>query len=94
MAVAKKVPVAEVRHNAIILVPLSKTADGAVMMSSSLVAGSTMYVRLNGLPQLRMIVGTCVGYSADNVDQMIAMSTLVNFSPPEHVFVAKEVLLV
>ena len=58
MAVATKVPVAEVSHNAIILVPLSATADGAVMTSTSLAAGPTMYVRLNGLPQLRMVFGT------------------------------------
>ena len=93
MAVATKVPVAEVSHNAIILVPLSATADGAVMTSTSLAAGPTMYVRLNGLPQLRMVFGTCVGYSDDSVDKVIATSTLVKFPPPEHLFVAKEVLV-
>ena len=93
MAVAKKVPVAEVRHDAIILVPLSATADGVVMTSTSLAAEPTMYVRLNGLLQLRMVFGTCVGYSDDTVDQVIATSTLVKFPPPEHLFVAKEVLV-
>ena len=93
MALAIKVPVSEVRHNAIVLVPLSATADGAVMTSTSLAAGPTMYVQLNGLPQLRMVFGSCVGYSDDTVDQVIATTTLVKFPPPQYLFIAKDVLV-
>ena len=39
MVVARKVPVAEVRHNAIIVVPMSATVDGTAMTSTSLAAG-------------------------------------------------------
>ena len=68
MSVASKIPLEEVLPDAVILVPMFSTTDDAIIDSTALAAGHTMYLRLTGPPQTRMVFAKCIAYS-DGADQ-------------------------
>lgn len=101
MAVARKVPLTEVRADDVIVIPLasapaeavigaaSATSSTPVFNATSLAAAPVMYVRLSGQPQPRMVFGTLLAYSGTTVDMVVPLGALVKFPPPDELLVAK-----
>ena len=79
--------------NAVILVPLLTTTDNAIVDSTALAAGHTMYLRLTGPPQTRMVFARCIVFSDDTVHTEPSPGVLVRFPPPTHLLVGKGVLV-
>ena len=93
MSVASKIPLEEVLPDAVILVPMFSTTDDAIMDSTALSAGHTMYLRLTGPPQTRMVFAKCIAYSNGADQTGLSPGVLVRFPPPTHLLVGKGVLI-
>jgi hypothetical protein len=93
MALASKVPIAQVADNATVLVPLFNIEDGAIANASILATGPMLYARLQGLPQPRMVFAQCVAYSSGVESQPFPIGTRIKFPPPTHLWVARQFLV-
>ena len=93
MAMASKLSIDQTPDDATVLVPLFNIEDGAIANASILASGPTMYARLLGHPQPRMVFAKCIAYSAGVECQPFPIGTLIKFPPPTHLWVAKESLV-
>jgi hypothetical protein len=93
MAMASKLSIDQTPDDATVLVPLFNIEDGAIANASILASGPTMYARLLGHPQPRVVFAKCIAYSAGVECQPFPIGTLIKFPPPTHLWVAKESLV-
>jgi hypothetical protein len=93
MTLASKMPLDQVADDATVLVPLFNIEDGAIANASILASGPTMYARLLGHPQPRMVFAQCVAYSSGVESQPFPIGTRIKFPPTTHLWVAKNFLV-
>ena len=93
MVMASKLSIDQVADDATVLVHLFNIEDGTIAKASILASGPTMYARLLGYPQPRMVFAKCIAYSAGVEFQPFPIGISIKFPLPTHIWVAKEFLV-